>query len=198
MRPTVIFVSLGMLAACGGLAYMHSNRDEPEMAASTTTTQPARTTPSLDAVPAQDTTTEPNASSAGTNAAASSSSVTKTAAAASTPRQPDNVEQWIKDTRDSDPKIRAAAIAKLANAPKAQALPVLKDVLDSGEPEVDRHIALNSLHTLALRDGDESGEVRDVMRRAIYHSDNDDVTQTAQSLLDDVEAALAEQQQKPN
>ncbi len=29
---------------------------------------------------------------------------------------------------------------------------------------------------------------------AIYHSDNDGVTQTAQSLLDDVEAALAEQQ----
>ncbi len=70
---------------------------------------------------------------------------------------------------------------------------MLKAVLDSGDPEVDRHIALNSLHALALRDGDSNGQVRDVMRRAIYHGDNDDVTQTAQSLLDDVEAALAEQ-----
>lgn len=198
MRPTVIVVSIGMLAACGGLAYMHSNRDEPETAASTTTTTPSRTAPSLDAVPAQGTTTEPSASNADANAAASSSSVTETAAAASTPGRPDNVEQWIQDTRDSDPKIRAAAIAKLANAPKAQALPVLKDVLDSGDPEIDRHIALNSLHTIALRDGDESGQVRDVMRRAIYHSDNDDVTQTAQSLLDDVEAALADRQPQRN
>ena len=106
---------------------------------------------------------------------------------------PDTVEQWIKDTQDSDPKIRAAAIARLANAPKAQALPVLKDVLETGEPETDRHIALNSLHTLALRDGDSNGQVREIMRRAIYHSDNDGVTQTAQSLIDDVEAALAGQ-----
>jgi HEAT repeat protein len=112
--------------------------------------------------------------------------------------RPDTVEQWIKDTEDSDAKIRAAAIAKLANAPKAQAVPALKNVLDIGEPDVDRHIALRSLHALALRDGDSNGQVRDVMRRAIYHSDNDGVTQTAQSLLDDVEAALAEQQQKPN
>jgi HEAT repeat protein len=111
---------------------------------------------------------------------------------------PDTVEQWIADTQDSDPKIRAAAIANLANAPTAQALPALSEVLDTGEPEVDRHIALRSLHALALRDGDKNGQVRDVMRRAIYHSDNDGVTQTAQSLLDDVEAAFAEQQPQPN
>jgi HEAT repeat protein len=112
--------------------------------------------------------------------------------------RPDTLEQWIKDTQSSDPKIRAAAIAKLGSAPKAQALPVLKNVLETGEPEVDRHIALNSLHSLALRDGDQNGQVRDIMRSAIYHSDNDGVMQTAQSLLDDVEAALADQQQKQN
>ena len=196
MRPIVIVVSLGMLAACGGLAYMHSNRDEPEAAASATTTQSSRTAPALDAAPTQTTTSASNASSesAGTAATPSSSSDSATAAASAVSR-PDTVEQWIKDTRDNDPKIRAAAIVKLANAPKEQALPALKDVIDSGEPEVDRHIALNSLHTLALRDGDKSGQVRDVMRSAIYHSDNDGVMQTAQSLLDDVEAALAEQPQ---
>jgi HEAT repeat protein len=195
MRPTVIVVSLGMLAACGALAYMHANRDEPETAATAATARSSRTAPSLAAVPAQAATTAPNAINSSVGAAtASSSSSTPDATTASATGRPDTLEQWIKDTRDSDPKIRAAAITKLANAPKAQALPVLKDVLETGEPEIDRHIALNSLHTLALRDGDTSGQVRDVMRRAIYHSDNDGVTQTAQSLLDDVEAALAEQQ----
>ena len=117
---------------------------------------------------------------------------------ASASGRPDTVEQWIEDTRDADPKVRAAAIAKLANAPKSQALPALEDVLETGEPEIDRHIALNSLHSLALRDGDSNGEVRDIMRRAIYHSDNDGVSQTAQSLLDDVEAALAGSQTQTN
>jgi hypothetical protein len=196
MRPSVV-VSLGMLAACGGLAYLHETRDEPDAAASTAPAQRSSTNQSPIEAPGRDTTTAPDTGVDGA-AGLSSSNVTDTAAATSAPGRPDTVEQWIKDTQDSDPKIRAAAIAKLANAPKAQALPALKNVLETGEPEVDRHIALNSLHTLALRDGDSNGQVRDVMRRAIYHSDNDDVTQSAQSLLDDVEAALAEQQPQSN
>lgn len=198
MRPSIIAVSLGMLAACGGLAYMQATRDEPEAAASTSTAQRSSTEQAKAAAPAQASATATNDSStnAATAAPAPSSNITESETAA--PGRPDTVEQWIEDTQDSDPKIRAAAIAKLANAPQAQALPVLKDVLETGDPEVDRHIALNSLHTLALRDGDSNGEVRDVMRLAIYHSDNDAVTQTAQSLLDDVEAALAEQQPQSN
>lgn len=196
MRPSVITATLGMLAACGGLVYMQSTRQSPESAAA-----PAAAT----ATPSQQTSTPDSVSTAATpstnaTAATEIASASSAAAAETKPQasRPDTVEQWIKDTEDSDAKIRAAAIAKLANAPKAQAVPALKNVLDSGEPEVDRHIALRSLHALALRDGDSNGQVRDVMRRAIYHSDNDGVTQTAQSLLDDVEAALAEQQQKPN
>lgn len=176
-----------MFAACGGLVYMHATRDEPEAPASTATAQPSRT----------EVTNALNATDASVDATATSSSsdileeTTETAA----PGRPDTVEQWIEDTQDIDPKIRAAAIANLASAPTAQALPALRDVVDAGEPEVDRHIALRSLHAIALRDGDSNGQVRDIMRRAIYHSDNDGVSQTAQSLLDDVEAALAEQQQ---
>jgi len=175
-----------MLAACGGLAYMHGTRGESEKAASAAPAQNS---------PAPDMSTARYARSASVNGAADSSPsiLTDTAVVAPASGLPDTVEQWIKDTQDSDPKIRAAAIARLANAPKAQALPVLKDVLETGEPETDRHIALNSLHTLALRDGDSNGQVREIMRRAIYHSDNDGVTQTAQSLIDDVEAALAGQ-----
>ncbi|WP_161965645.1 HEAT repeat domain-containing protein [Steroidobacter cummioxidans] len=196
MRPSVIIIGSTMLAACGGLAYMHVSRESPETA--DVTSAMARAPEQL--VAAETSAVESEATTATSTAVAPpTASETKTesaaaAAAAHRPTRPDTVEQWIKDTQDSDPKIRAAAIAKLANAPKAQALPALKDVLDTGEPEVDRHIALRSLHSLALRDGDRDSQVRDVMRRAIYHSDNDGVTQTAQSLLDDVEAALTEQQ----
>jgi len=194
MRPSIIIISMTMLAACGGLAYMHATRESPETAGTAPATarapekSVAAATSEIEAAPTTAT---------GTVAATSTASESGSgSAAAAAPRatRPDTVEQWIKDTQDSDPKIRAAAIAKLANAPKAQALPVLKEVLDTGEPEVDRHIALRSLHAMALRDGDRDNQVRDVMRRGIYHSDNDGVTQTAQSLLDDVEAALAEQQ----
>jgi hypothetical protein len=194
MRPSIIVISAGMIAACGGLAYLHATRDEPEAAASMAATQRSSTERAMIAAPTATSTTTPNASDGTASAAAVSPPSTILESAASAPGRPDTVEQWIEDTRDSDPKIRAAAIAKLASAPKSRALPVLKDLLETGDPELDRHIALNSLHTLALRDGDSNGQVRDVMRRAIYHSDNDDVTQTAQSLLDDVEAALAEQQ----
>lgn len=196
MRPSIILISTTMLAACGGLAYMHASRESSETAsaASATAQAPEKTaaaeTSEIDAAP----TTVTGAVAATSTASESGSGSAATTAGAPRPSRPDTVEQWIKDTQDSDPKIRATAIAKLGNAPKARALPVLKEVLDTGEPEIDRHIALRSLHAMALRDGDRDSQVRDVMRRGIYHSDNDGVTQTAQSLLDDLEAALAEQQ----
>lgn len=194
MRPSVIVTAVSMLAVCGGLAYMHASRESPEAAGASAPARAAEAATEQDRTEATPTTAASTA--AATSTASASESASDPVGAAPRSTRPDTVEQWIKDTQDSDPKIRAAAIAKLANAPKSQALPVLKEVLDTGEPEVDRHIALRSLHTLALRDGDRDSQVRDVMRRAIYHSDNDGVTQTAQSLLDDVEAALAEQEQE--
>lgn len=77
-------------------------------------------------------------------------------------------------------------------------MPALERVLETGEPDVDRHIALRSMHALALRDGDATGQIRDVMRHAIYHGDDDGVTQTAQSLLDDIEAEFATREQPKN
>lgn len=195
MRSSVIVVSLGMVAACGGLVYMQATRQSPDTAAVTTASpSPEQTGTASQTSPSQAApSTNPTPSTEASSASSADDATTAPQAA-----RPDTLEQWIKDTQSSDPKIRAAAIAKLGSAPKAQALPVLKNVLETGEPEVDRHIALNSLHSLALRDGDKNGQVRDLMRSAIYHSDNDGVMQTAQSLLDDVEAALADQQQKPN
>jgi hypothetical protein len=62
-------------------------------------------------------------------------------------------------------------------------------VLNTGEPEVDRPLALRSLRTLALHQGDTDGVIRNVLRQAIYHGDNEAVTQGAQAVLDDVEGA---------
>lgn len=199
MRPSVILTSMGMLAACGGLLYLHATREGSESTLSSATTQRVGADRVPGAGAAEAAIAEPDVSnqSPHTTVTPGSSDATDVTTADARPA-PANVEQWIKETQDIDPKTRAAAIAKLADAPTAQALPALREVVDHGEPEVDRHIALRSLHALALRDGDGNSEIRDVMRRAIYHSDNDGVTQTAQSLLDDVEAALAEQQSAAN
>jgi HEAT repeat protein len=173
-RTSVIVVSLTTLGTLGGLAYVHASRDEPrtaEVARPAAVHAAAETTASaVEAPPAPD--------------------VSKPAAPA--PQiTTDDVARWIADTQSNDAKTRAAAIEALANAPKAKAIPALERVLESGEPQVDRQIALQSLHKLALIDGDSTGQIRDVIRQAIYHSDDEGVTQSAQALLEDIEAALA-------
>lgn len=185
MRPSVIVVAVSMLAACGGLAYLHNTREEV-IAEPVGNSRPAT---------AKKVESSPSPASPVTSTDASANTVTtaptETDSAHPTPT---SVAQWIKDTQSPDPKVRAAAIAALANAPKAQAMPALERVLETGEPDVDRHIALRSMHSLALRDGDATGQIRDAMRHAIYHGDDDGVTQTAQSLLDDIEAAFAQRE----
>jgi HEAT repeat protein len=177
-----------MLAACGGLAYLHAAREQSaEQAASVSA--PIRRTTAV-AEPSVQAAAPSNAAVASADAATQAPTISgESTAPAATPK---TIEQWIKDTESTDPKVRAAAIAALANAPTAQALPALERVLETGEPNVDRHIALRSMHSLALRDGDTNGQIRDVMRQAIYHGDDDGVTQTAQSLIDDIEAEFSE------
>lgn len=190
MRPSVIVVATGMLAACGGLAYLHTSREVP------TADSPGSSVPRPDEVTE---TGAPAPAAAVTNAAIVSTGTVAQSAPHSQETihgistgdlTPESIAQWIKDTQSTDPQVRAAAIAALADAPKAAAMPALERVLETGEPNVDRHIALRSMHSLALRDGDTNGQIRDAMRHAIYHGDDDGVTQTAQSLLDDIEAEL--------
>ncbi len=92
------------------------------------------------------------------------------------------------DIDSGDPKTRAAAISALAQAPKSEALPLLERVLETGEPEVDRQIALRTLHAIALNDGDKDGRVREMLRAALYHGDDERVSQSAQAFLEDLEA----------
>jgi hypothetical protein len=98
-----------------------------------------------------------------------------------------SVSQSIAETASGDPATRAAAILALASAPKIAALPVLRNVLENGEPSIDRPLALRSLRDLALHQGDEDGAIRSVVREAIYHGDDEAVVQSAQGALEIIE-----------
>lgn len=195
MRPSVIAITLGMLALCGGLAYLHATRERTveEAAGLRESTPPANA--AVESLPPPTPAPSPVVASTDVVAQAAATPDETKPPPTATAATPDAIAQWIKDTDSTNAQARAAAIAALADAPKAQAIPALKRVLEVGEPNVDRHIALRSLHSLALRDGDSNGQIRDVMRHAVYHGDDDGVTQTAQSLLDDIEAELTEREQ---
>ena len=101
----------------------------------------------------------------------------------------ENVEEWIADAAHQDPAKRSAAIIALARAPKEQAVPVLRNALEIGD-ESDRQLALRALHTIAIEQGDEDGQIRSALRDAIYHSDDDGVSQSAQGYLEDLDTIL--------
>jgi hypothetical protein len=120
------------------------------------------------------------------------SSVARSQASSSQTIPADTVAKWIAEATGDDSKARAAAIVALARAPRLQAVPVLEKVLSVGEPHVDRPLALRSLRELALHQGDADGGIRDVLRHAIYHGDDEAAAQGAQVALDDVERNLGQ------
>lgn len=122
--------------------------------------------------------------------AAPSPAATEVAPAAHTITAAD-ITRFAADVASPDASARAAAIAALGDAPRADALPILRNVLRSGEPTVDRPLALKSLHSLAKREGDSDGAIRDLVRQSIYHADTDEFTRQAQTALDDLEALVA-------
>jgi len=99
------------------------------------------------------------------------------------------VKQWVMQLSDDDPDTRAAAIDALASAPKSQAFPVLQKVLGNGEDK-DRELALDALHTLALREGDDDDDIRTALRLVIYDGDDEIMMSSAQIALDDIEHDL--------
>jgi len=185
-RPSVVVVVLAMVGALGGLVYVHVTRDGPEENNATT---PRAATPAR-AETARSATAQP-AIAAPTGTPLNDPDAAPAQPSSAQFPATDDVERWIAATRSNDPKARAAAIQALANAPVSQALPALERVLESGEPHVDRQIALHSLRALALNDGDDNGAIRDAIRYAIYHSDDEGVMQSAQAVLDDIEAEFA-------
>ena len=112
---------------------------------------------------------------------------TETAEPASGPASPDDIARWSADAVGGDAALRASAITGLVRAPTAQALPILRRVLISGEPAVDRPLALASLRELALERGDADGAIRAVVREAIYHADDVSNVEATQDVLDVIE-----------
>lgn len=102
------------------------------------------------------------------------------------PASREAVSKWLVDTTSDIASIRAGAIASLATAPSEQAVPALGRILISGD-KVDRQLALKSLSRLAQAKGDSDGRIRGVLREAIYHSDDDDATDSARATLDEVD-----------
>lgn len=101
----------------------------------------------------------------------------------------DLVTRWVSALDSADAATRAAAIAGLARAPRADALPALRRVLQNGEPGVDRPLALRALRDVASAHGDADGQIRAAVRAVIYHGDDAAPAAAAQETLDAIEAA---------
>src|SRR5687767_8403997 len=122
-QPSVIVATLAMVAALGGLAYVNASRDNGEVDNGSkpgiATATPAQAAPSHADTPLAPERRPPETMPAQPSPARQIAST--------------DVERWITESRSNDAKKRAAAIEALANAPKAQAIPALERVLESGE-----------------------------------------------------------------
>jgi HEAT repeat protein len=182
-----IAAALGALSVLG---YAYVTRGPSGVAVSSTAAAPASAVTPRD-VAASTSIAAATATGGGPESAPAAAKLANEVAEAPAVHSRATIEKWIVDTTSPDPQTRADAIAALANAPKSEALPVLKNVLETGEPEVDRQVALRSLHTLALRDGDPSGSIRDVLRSAQYHGGDESVSESAAALIEDLDSELA-------
>lgn len=109
------------------------------------------------------------------------------AAAASPETLASMIAKLAADANGSNADTRSAAIVALAAVPKAQAVSILSNIMLSGERTVDRQLAVGSLRTLALDQGDEDGAIRAALRDAIYHGDDTDVALGAEAAVGDIE-----------
>lgn len=188
MRPAAVLVTLAAIGALAAGVYSYVTRapdrqDDKSLSASE---------PQQPAAPTQRPHEQALATAAeATHQAPSTEPRDLAEAAPIRETNPANIARWIADTQSTDPKLRAAAIAALAEAPKAEAVPALKRVLTVGEPQVDRQIAVRSLHALALQQDDDDGAIRNALRDAVYHGDDEGVTESARAVLEDIEAEFA-------
>ncbi len=102
------------------------------------------------------------------------------------PASADPVFAMGMDVSSQDRATREAAIRALATAPPMQAISVLQEVLNSGDPRVDRPLALASLREMALNQGDADSRIRDAIRYAAQHGDAA-FAREAQVVLDEIE-----------
>ena len=122
-------------------------------------------------------------------AAAGGASVSNPNAAAAV--SPQAVASWIAQATGADDSRRSAAIEALASAPKADAVPVLAQVLETAG-ESDRPRVLQSLRTLARQQGDADDHIRSVVRKVAFHDSDETAVQSALETLDDIERDLSQ------
>ena len=77
------------------------------------------------------------------------------------------VSAWLVDATGEDAKARTYAIPRSPALRRTLRSRCSKKVLTRGDPEVDGPLALESLQTLALDQGDEDGRVKDVLASVI-------------------------------
>jgi HEAT repeat protein len=105
--------------------------------------------------------------------------------------QPPTVAKLAADTTSADARTRAAAIEALGQAPRSEAIPALERVLANGD-ETDQTLALHSLHTLVQRQGDGDQQIRNIVRKIVYHGSEEALTLAAQTTLNDIERDVSD------
>src|SRR5512139_431841 len=78
---------------------------------------------------------------------------------------------------------RLDAIAALADAPPARAMPVLLRIAEQGVVSADRHAALDSLLAQARRQPDTDGAIHGLLRDLVYDGNDEEVSDHAARVL---------------
>lgn len=189
LRPLFMPVGMFALGAVSVLAWKWTSHPEVTATQAQNQSQHRITTLAVRAGDAPDSALTPTVDSPADALADTSAD----AAADGTPPAPPigegDVAKWSADALGEDPRARAAAIAALANAPRAQATPVLEKALNAAGEE-ERPLVLRSLRTLAQNQGDSDDRIRSVVRKVIYHESDETFTQLAQTTLDGIEQDL--------
>lgn len=176
IRPSLVIWGLFAAGCVGFLGYSYAMRPHP----ATDGGEPAQRPGALEA---------PSGASAPNSHAIAPPAGERTESRAA-PASADPVFALAADVSSQNFETRAAAIRALASAPPKQAISVLQEVLNSGDPGVDRMLALNSLREMALNHGDADNRIRDAIRYAIQHGDAAFV-QKADAVLNEIESAIS-------
>ena len=81
---------------------------------------------------------------------------------------------------DAATERRVNEVQQLVSTPKDQALPALQTLLDPGQDEETRRLAIQGLSELAKREGDDDQEIRNAVLQAAY-DENPDVAKAAEA-----------------
>jgi len=185
-RPSLTLAAIFVAAYAGFFTYSYAVRKEAGAQQSVPHAEPTRAervAVSTIASPTATLPAQPSATAAASTAAAVPAAVDPQPLAVSA----ETAANWMADATGYDREARALTVVTLATAPKAQATPILQRVLRGGALE-DMQLALQSLRTLAVSQGDADGRIREVLRQTIYDGGTDEaILHDAQAALDDIE-----------